>query len=31
VPRNLYDLMLPLRVTPQPAETVRVGLVIEEL
>jgi hypothetical protein len=31
VPRNLYDLMLPLRVTPAPAETVRVGLVIEEL
>lgn len=31
VPRNLYDLMLPLHIDPQPDEIVRVGLVIEEL
>jgi len=31
VPRNLYDLMLPVRMDPQPAELVRVGLVIDEL
>ena len=31
VPRQLYDFMLPIRVTPEPQELVRVGLVIEEL
>ena len=31
VPRDLYDNMLPLRIDPEPAEIVRVGLVIEEL
>ena len=31
VPRHLYDRMHPLSITPTPAETVRVGLVIESL
>lgn len=31
LPRAQYDAMLPLRIAPEPAETVRVGLVIEEL
>jgi len=31
VPRDLYDRMLPLTITPVPDELVRVGLVIDEL
>src|SRR5688500_17301907 len=31
VPRATYDRMLPIRISPQPAELVRVGLVIEEV
>lgn len=31
VPRESYDRMLPLRITPTPRELVRVGLVIERL
>lgn len=31
VPREAYDRMLPLRITPTPQELVRVGLVIERL
>lgn len=31
VPRAAYDRMLPIRITPTPAELVRVGLVVEAL
>ena len=31
VPRDAYDRMLPIRITPAPTELVRVGLVIEDL
>jgi len=31
VPRDAYDRMLPLQITPAPTELVRVGLVIERL
>lgn len=31
VPRDSYDRMLPVRITPAPVDLVRVGLVIEEI
>ena len=31
VPRDMYDRMLPIRITPEPVELVRVGLVIHRM